>query len=145
MRGLNAESSEALLNRIESPEVRAACLVLIDGMLRTGVLEARPNVRGSKKSVHFVSGNVAFFGFIANAQWLLWYFRRPGFTQGIYDWNSMRIAFPQIEASARRDPSQAEAILKLSNVADAQAVVQYVEVLLPRLKAIGALTPARHG
>ncbi len=123
---LSKQAREDLLARISSHEIIAAFNLLVAGMVELGVFEFKPNINGKKKAVHFKSGRVSYFAFIANREWLLWYFRRPGVRDGIFSFDELKSWFPKMEFSERSDPEKTEGILRIGSLQDAEAVMNFV-------------------
>lgn len=118
---------EEIEARIRHPDVRVACDVLLRGMGGLPEFETRYHTRGSKKAVHFVIGRFAPYAFIANAEWLLWYFRKPGVTAGLFTYDAVHATFPKVGFSARKEPAHREGILKITDEREALAVIEFVE------------------
>ncbi len=123
---LSKPAYDDLTGRITDPPVLDAFRILIDQMGEMGSFGFRPNIRGRKKSLHFSCGDVSYFAFTANNHWLLWYFRRPGFRDGLFTWKGLAATFPALERSKRADPEKAEGVLRISGRAEAEGVLQFV-------------------
>jgi len=123
---LSRKAHDDLAARIRLPEVRDAFDVLLTGLAGTGRFRLRPNVGGQKKALHVSSGRVSYFAVVANNRWLLWYFRWPGFRDGIFDWPGLHGAFADLERSGATHPDRLEAVLRLRTPAEAAAVLRYV-------------------
>lgn len=123
---LSRAAHDDLTARIRLPEVRDAFDVLLFGLSGMGRFQLRPNVGGRKKALHVSSGRVSYFAVVANNRWLLWYFRWPGFRDGVFDWPNLRMAFANLERSGSTRPDRQEAVLRLRTPVDADAVLRYV-------------------
>jgi len=123
---LNKLAYDDLTSRITDPPVLDAFHILIDRMGEVGCFGLRPNIRGPKKSLHFSSGQVSYFAFIANNHWLLWYFRRPGFIDGIFTWEELKTNFPAVDRSKRVDSEKREGVLRITSKSEAEDVVKFV-------------------
>lgn len=130
MTDLSKEARAELLSRIDSDEVRASFDMLVSGIEKLGKFDLVPNILGAKKSLHFKSGSVSYFAFIANRNWLLWYFRRPGVTAGLFDLEALAAIFPAMELSGRSNPAKVEGVLKIRTTTEAAAVVDYVKAFV---------------
>ena len=128
----NAERSE-LLARLESQELVAAFSCLVDGLSDLGLFVLSPNILGRKKALNFKSGKVSYFAFIANKEWLLWYFRRPGLKDGIFTFDELKAVFPSLTFSARLEVEKLEAVLRIRSVEEVDAVLSFVRSKAARL------------
>lgn len=128
---LDRKAYDDLIARIRLPEVRASLDVLLSGLAGIERFVLRPNVRGQKKALHVSSGRVSYFAVVANNRWLLWYFRWPGFRDGVFDWQGLQGAFADLERSGASSPDRLEAVLRLRTPAQADAVLRYVRAVRP--------------
>jgi hypothetical protein len=115
-----------LEERIRQPQGLEAFEIIVEGMARFPEFVPRYNVRGSKKSVHFVLGETAPCAFIANAYWLLWYFRRPGVTRGLFSCEAVMAVFPEASFTLRNAEEKREVTLKLKRASDADEALSFV-------------------
>lgn len=104
-------------------------LAIINSMEASQQFVLKPNIRGPKKAVHFERGGKAYFAFTANNHWLLWYFRKPAFNDGLVDWDILRSTFASISESDRADPQLAEATLRITSEHMAREVLNFVHGL----------------
>ena len=131
--GLIAAERSEFLARLEGQEVIAAFNHFVDGLNDLSLFELSPNMRGQKKGLHFKSGKVSYFAFIANREWLLWYFRRPGLRDGIFTFDELKVVFPSLTFSGRKDVEKLEAVLRIRSVEEADAVLSFVRGKVARL------------
>ncbi|MXQ07987.1 hypothetical protein GQ651_09030 [Alphaproteobacteria bacterium GH1-50] len=84
---------------------------------------------GLKKALHVEWKGRDVFGLIANAEWLLWYFRRPGVTCGLFEYSELLETFPDAKMSGRSEKDKAELTLRIRNLDDAQRLLVSVDKL----------------
>ncbi|NND19957.1 MAG: hypothetical protein HKN98_15395 [Silicimonas sp.] len=113
--------------RIESPTVRAACDDLLSYFCGRSDFEVNPLTSGPKKSVHFAWQGKDIYAFIANKNWLLWYFRKPGVTVGAFTFGAVQGAFPTAGFTNRKDPNVKEITLKIGSPAEARTIMEFVQ------------------
>jgi hypothetical protein len=123
---LSPQAHDDLTSRICAPEVCDAFHDLVAGLADMGRFDLRPNIGGRKKALQVSSGRVSYFAVVANNHWLLWYFRWPGFRDGVFDWPGLHAAFPDLQRSGATRPDRLEAVLRLRTPAEADAVLRYV-------------------
>jgi len=138
MGDLTQKARDDLLARIESQGVMAAFDLLVTGMGGLGVFELSPNILGRKKSLHFKSGKVSYFAFVANNAWLLWYFRRPGLRDGIFSSDELKSVFSALEFSQRTEPEKVEAVIRIRSQHEAEAVMSFVRGKLTKFRQLRA-------
>jgi hypothetical protein len=126
MKALSDQAYSELLGRIVDPSVRDAFHFILGAMISFNCFELQPNIQGVKKSIHFARGGNSAYAFIANNTWLLWYFRKPGFTSGMFDWPELHEMFPAMKASERSDPMKAEGTFRIASLSDAEDVIRFV-------------------
>ena len=126
MDSLSKKAHDELVSKIGSQEVLASFRLLVDGMAAFEKFELQANVLGQKKSLAFKSGRVSYFAFTTNRQWLLWYFRRPGLNDGIFTFEELKVAFPELEFSKRSELEKTEAIVRIRTRKEAEAVLSFV-------------------
>ena len=124
-------AQDELTGRIRDDAVLRSFNDLICGMDALGLFELRPNINGQKKAIHFASGRVSYYAVVTNNRWLLWYFRRPGFRDGLWTWRDLEKRFPMLDRSQRRDPEKAEGILRLKSPTDVVPVIAFVSETQP--------------
>ena len=120
---------DELTGRIKSPSALDAFHLVTDRMGKMGGFEFRPNIKGDKKALHFRSGNVSYFSFIANNNWLFWYFRKPGFQQSIFTWKQLEASFPKLARSKRADVESQEGTLRIVDGPEAEDLMIFVSQL----------------
>ena len=116
-----------IYSRIKSPSARVACDELLAYFLGRGDFDVKPLTSGPKKAVHFAWQGRDIYAFIANNNWLLWYFRKPGTTMGVFSFQSVNSAFPDAGFTDRKDPNVREITLKITNPDEARAVMTFVQ------------------
>jgi len=114
-------------------EVRDAFDLIVARMEKLGCLHIKEGLNGPKKALSFSTGRVSYYAFIANANWLLWYFRRPGFNAEVFSWEELENEFPHSARSGTTDPSKVEGTLRITNSSEADAVMRFVEARLSRV------------
>ena len=133
MENLSVAARAELIGRIGDQSVLQAFEIIVSGMEKLDRFHLTPNISGQKKSLHFKTGNVSYFAFIANRSWLLWYFRRPGVNNGIFDFDELQGVFPSLEFSTRADPQKREGLLRIHNENEAMQVLTFVGSRVSRL------------
>ncbi|MES2434309.1 MAG: hypothetical protein V4586_10840 [Pseudomonadota bacterium] len=134
--GLSNKARGDLSAKIRGKDVLAAFDLLVDGMDEFDVFELSPNVLGQKKSLHFKSGKVSYFAFIANNEWLLWYFRLPGLRDGVFNFDELKSAFPLLAFSDRAEVEKLEAVLRIRSLQDAESVLSFVRSKVAKLASL---------
>lgn len=116
---------EEIYTRIQSPTVKAACDDLLVYFHGRGDFVVKPLTSGPKKAVHFAWQGKDIYAFIANNNWLLWYFRKPGTTIGAFSFGAVQIAFPNADFTKRRDPNVREISMKIVSPKEALKVIEF--------------------
>jgi hypothetical protein len=110
-----------LLDCIESTEARQAFLLLITALSGAISVSATPGVHGFIKDFRVVQNSRNYFAFIPNKQWLLCYFRKPGFSDGMFQIDAILSHFPEAEKT-----KQGEMKLKVSDYETASRTAHYL-------------------
>ena len=129
---LSKLGQDEIRGRVANPKVLGAFDLIVARMEKLEPFQIKEGFNGPKKSLSFSTGRVSYYAFIANAEWLLWYFRRPGFNAGVFSWEELENEFPKLMSSNSTDSRSAEGKLKISNASDADHVMQFVEARMPR-------------
>ena len=114
-----------IYGRIKSPPVKAACDDLLAYFCGRNDFIVKPMTSGPKKAVHFAWQGKDIYGFIANNNWLLWYFRKPGTTIGVFSFEDVKLAFRESSLTERKNPNIREINMRLTNPIDARAVIEF--------------------
>lgn len=87
-----------------------------------GGLTARPTSKGFiAHDLRIESGETWYFSAVLNPDWVLWYFRKPAFRDGLVDFNRVRATFPASHITPRGEIS-----LRITDAAGAQAVIAHL-------------------
>lgn len=62
-----------------------------------------------------------YFSAVLNAQWVLWYFRKPAFRNGLVDFDTVRTTFPEAHVTPAR-----EITLRVRDAESAQTVIAHI-------------------
>lgn len=133
---LRHHEERALRARMKSPQVVAAFDVLVDRFSAMDVFEARANIEGQKKAVALRCQGRSMLAFICNAEWLLFYVRKPAFNSGVISLEQVVTEWSGFERSARSNPDNCEAICRIRDAETAESIVAHVEALVPDFRRL---------
>ena len=87
-----------------------------------GGLTARPTSKGFiDHDLRIEGGGNWYFSAVLNQGWVLWYFRKPAFRDGLAGFDATRAAFPDSKVSPSR-----EITLRVRNAEAARAVIDHL-------------------
>lgn len=87
-----------------------------------GGLTARPTSKGFiAHDLRIEGAGNWYFSAVLNEGWVLWYFRKPAFRDGLANFDRVRATFPQAHVTPSR-----EITLRVRDAATAQAVVAHI-------------------
>lgn len=132
---LSKRGQDEIRGRVESQTALDAFDKIVARMEALEPFQIKEGFGGSKRALTFSIGRGSYYSFIANSNWLLWYFRRPGFNAGVFTWEELENEFPGLARSSNTDPSKAEGTLRITNASEADAVMRFVESKISRVSA----------
>lgn len=120
------ENFDDIYGRISASEVKRACDDILAYFCGPDDIGVKPLTSGPKKAVHFSWNGKVIYGFIANQNWLLWYFRKPGTTTGAFSFENVLTAFPEAAFTSRKDPAIKEITIKITDPEGASRIIEFV-------------------
>ena len=107
-----------------TPDVREAYRMLANAQLPNGV-DVWKGGHGTRIPCELrfgsESNNVSLYRAVLNKNWVLWYFRKPAMTAGLFDVRGVLAGFPNAEQT-----DLGEVTLKLHNTKDAHDVIKWI-------------------
>ena len=103
---LRANLEEKLLvawsDKIILPSAKAALWQIVGFAACSPSWNCHPQWKGYLPDfrLHEIGSNEQFFSFVPAQKWLLFYFRKPSISSGLYSWSILSDAFPDAEKKA---------------------------------------------
>lgn len=118
---LDPETFERHLACATDAGVRAAFVTFAHADYPGG-LTARMTSKGFiSHDLRIEGGGNWYFSAVLNQGWVLWYFRKPAFRDGLADFDKVRAAFPAAHVTPAREIS-----LRVRTADEAQAVIAHL-------------------
>ena len=107
--------------RVRAPAVQQACLSLIVNSAQLRGFHTKSSGEGEKKHFGYWRDDQNWFAFIANNEWLLFYFRHPFLERVNLAVEEVRVAFPNAEVNPK-----GEMTVKIRDLCDSNAVQTFI-------------------
>jgi hypothetical protein len=112
---------EEQLNATTDKAVAEIYRLLAKAHLPSGMV-ARPSSHGFiGRELRFETDGVWHYSAVLNQSWILWYFRRPAFRDGLIDMAATKAQFAD-----HKDSGKGEIKLRISDIGLAQAVLDWI-------------------